>query len=123
MNRQIIAQDVADHLGEAEAALALSMARTAKLVEAIVIAQGLMGVSHVMVEPAMRRVTNALATIGQAHSELISAHNRLDQLQRRLGLQPVAVGGLEKEGDGTVPPPHGSLVPWTPASEPAAPPL
>lgn len=117
MNRQIIAQDIADHLGEAEMALTLSMAKTAKLLEAMVIAQGQMNLSHVMVEPAMRRVTNTLSTIGQAHSELIAAHNRLDQLQRRLGLEPVASGGMEKEDDGTVTPPHGSLAPLTTAPE------
>jgi len=117
MNRQIIAQDIADHMYEAEMALTLSMAKAAKLLEAMVIAQGQMNLSHVMVEPAMRRVTGALATIGQAHSELTSAHNRLDQLQKRLGLQPVAGGGMEKEDDGAVPPPHGALTQRTAASE------
>ena len=93
MNKQIIAQDVADHLAEAEMAIAHSLAKTAKLLEAMVLAQGQMRLSAVMVDPAMRRVTTALATLGQAHGEMVSAHSRMDQLQRRMGLTPIAAGG------------------------------
>ena len=108
MNRQVIAQDVADHLAEAEMAIAHSMAKAAKLMEAMVLAQGQLRLSAVMVDPAMRRVSAALATLGQAHGELVSAHNRMDQIQRRIGLTPVAAGGMEKEGDGPITLPHGA---------------
>jgi hypothetical protein len=108
MNRQIIAQDVADHLAEAEMAIAHSMAKAAKLLEAMVLAQGQMRLSAVMVDPAMRRVTNALSTLGQAHAEMVSAHSRMDQIQRRIGLTPIAAGGMEKEGDGPITLPHGA---------------
>jgi hypothetical protein len=84
------------------------MAKAAKLLEAMVLAQGQMRLSAVMVDPAMRRVSTALATLGQAHAEMVSAHNRMDQIQRRIGLQPIAAGGMEKEDDGPVTLPHGA---------------
>jgi hypothetical protein len=117
MNQQIIAQDVADHLGEAEAAIAHSLAKTAKLLEAMVLAQGQLRMSAVTVDPVMRRVTTALATLGQAHAELASAHNRMDQIQKRMDIRPVAAGGMEKEDDGPVTLPHGSLTTWTGAPD------
>src|SRR5690349_7551694 len=106
MNKQIIAQDVADHLGEAEMAIAQSLAKTAKLLEAMVIAQSQLGLSAVAVDPVMRRVTSALATLGQAHGELTAAHNRMDQIQKRMDIRPVAAGGLDKDDEPEVPP-HG----------------
>lgn len=118
MNKQIIAQDVADHLVEAELAIAQSMAKAAKLMEVMVLSQAQLRVSSTLAEPAMRRVSQAMATLGQAHSEMVSAHNRMDQLQHRLGLRPVAGGGMEKEDDGTVQPPHtGALPQITPGFE------
>ncbi|MDQ0464101.1 hypothetical protein QO010_001872 [Caulobacter ginsengisoli] len=108
MNRQIIAQDVADHLVEAELAIAQSMAKAAKLMEVMVLAQLQLKVASTVAEPAMRRVAAAMATLGQAHSEMVSAHNRMDQIQRKIGLTPVAGGGMEKEDDGPVLPPHGA---------------
>jgi hypothetical protein len=108
MNRQIIAQDVADHLVEAELAIAQSMAKAAKLMEVMVFAQAQLRMSSVMTEPAMSRVASAMATLGRAHSEMVSAHNRMDRVQHQIGLVPVAGGGMEKEGDGPVLPPHGA---------------
>ncbi len=113
MNKQIVAQDVADHLGEAELAIAQSLAKTAKLLEAMVMAQGQLNLSAVAVDPVMRRVTSALATLGQAHGELTAAHNRMDQIQKRLDIRPIAIGGLDKD-DGPDVPPHGALRDWSP---------
>lgn len=111
MNKQIIAQDVADHMVEAELAVAQSMAKAAKLMEVMVLAQAQLRISSTMAEPAMRRVAQAMATLGQAHSEMVSAHNRMDQIQRKIGLRPVAGGGMEKEGDGPILPPHTGVLP------------
>jgi DNA repair ATPase RecN len=108
MNKQIIVQDVADHLGEAEFAIAQSLAKTAKLLEAIVLAQSQLRLSAVAVDPVTRRVTTALATLGQAHAELTSAHNRMDQIQKRMDVRPVAAGGLDKDDTPDVPP-HGAF--------------
>ena len=108
MTRQIIGEGLAARLYAAETAIDRAMAETAALAAALPAARADACLSAVT---GQRAFTGAAATIGalaEARGHLVDTHNTLAALARKLGLEALALGPVDKPGDT---PPVGGVCP------------
>jgi hypothetical protein len=99
MTRQSIGEALAARLYAAEAAIDRAMAETAALAAALPAARTEAWLSAVT---GQRAFTGAAATVGslaEARGHLVDTHNTLAALARKLGLETLAVGPVDKPGD------------------------
>jgi|SRR5215217_2638244 len=106
MTRQAIGEALAARLYAAEAAVDLALFETASLAAALPSARADAYLSAVAGQRAFDGAAASISALAEARSHLVQTHNTLAALARKLGLDAVAVGPLDKPGD---PPPlrHG----------------
>jgi hypothetical protein len=99
MTRQGIGEALAARLYSAESAIDRAMAEAAALAAALPDARAAAYLSAVT---GLRAFSGAAATIGalaEARGHLVQTHNALAALARKLGLEALAVGPVDKPGD------------------------
>jgi len=108
MTRQIIGEALAARLYAAETAIDCAMAETAALAAALPAARVDAWLSAVTGQRAFRGAAATIGALAEARGHLVDTHNTLAALARKLGLEALAVGPVDKPGDT---PPVGGVCP------------
>ncbi len=109
MTRHSIGEALAARLYAAEAAIDKAMAETAALAGALPVARAEACLSAVSGQRAFSGAAGAIGALAEARGHLVQTHNALAALARRLGLDTLAIGPVDKPGD--TPPVGGGLCP------------
>ena len=109
MTRQTIGESLAVRLYAAETAIDRAMAETAALTAALPAARAEAYLSAVTGQRAFSGAAATIAALAEARGHLVQTHNTLTALARKLGLDALASGPIDKPGDR--PPVGGGLCP------------
>jgi hypothetical protein len=109
MSRQIIGEALAVRLYAAESAIDRAMSEAAALTVALPAARADAYLSAVTGQRAFSGAAAAISALAEARGHLVQTHNTLAALARKLGLEALAVGPVDKPGD--TPPIGGGLCP------------
>jgi len=99
MNRLTTATEVAQELVATEAAVEAALAQAVRLLRRMMDARRELGLRVGVGEPALRSVTAAVSSLGQAQQDMVRTHGDLHALQRDLGFSATAFGPLVKPGE------------------------
>jgi hypothetical protein len=99
MTRQGIGEALAARLYSAEAAIDRAMAETAALTAALPGARADAWLSAVTGQRAFSGAAATISALAEARGHLVQTHNTLAALARKLGLETLAVGPVDKPGD------------------------
>lgn len=117
MTRQDIGESLAGRLFAAESAIDAALAETATLAAMLPAARAQAYLSAVSGQRAFDGAAASISALAEARSHLVQTHNTLAALARKLGLDALASGPVDKPDD--LPPRTGGGV--APAREEAAP--
>lgn len=99
MNRQTVGEALSQRLHAAEAAIDAALAETAGLAAMLPAARAQAYLSAVTGQKAFDGAAASIAALAQARGHLVDTHNTLAALARKMGLDAVAVGPLDKPED------------------------
>ena len=99
MSRQSIGEALAARLYAAEAAIDQAMAEAAMLAAALPTARAEAWLSAVSGQQAFSGAAATVCALAEARGHLVQTHNTLAALARKLGLEALAVGPVDKPGD------------------------
>jgi hypothetical protein len=100
MNRSSIGEALAARLYAAESAIDQALIETATLAAALPAARADAWLSAVSGQGAFAGTAGAITALSEARAHIVQTHKTLTALARRLGLETLAVGPLDKPGDG-----------------------
>ncbi len=100
MSRERIGQDLGRKLLAAEVAIDRAVAEIAVLAAALPDARLRASLSATTAQPAFDGVAASLAALTEARGHLCGTHRNLAALARRLGMDVLAAGPVEKPEDG-----------------------
>lgn len=106
MTRQDIGESLAGRLFAAEAAIDAALAETARLAAMLPAARAQAYLSAVTGQKAFDGAAASISALAEARSHLVQTHNTLSALARKLGLDTLAAGPVDKPDD--LPPRDGS---------------
>jgi hypothetical protein len=106
MTRHDIGESLAARLYAAEAAIDAALAETATLAAMLPAARAQAYLSAVSGQKAFDGAAASISALAEARSHLVQTHNTLAALARKLGLETLAVGPVDKPDD--IPPRDGS---------------
>ena len=109
MTRQSIGEALAARLYAAETAIDRAMAETAALTAALPGARADASLSAVAGQRAFSGAAATIGALAEARGHLVDTHNTLAALARKLGLEALALGPVDKPGD--TPPVGGGVCP------------
>lgn len=107
MTRLTISETVAARLHSAEAAIDAALAEAAQLAALLPAARAEAYLSAVTGQKAFDGAAASIGALTEARSRLVDTHHALAAVARKMGLETVAVGILDKPEDE---PPHGGGV-------------
>lgn len=99
MSRQSIGETLAGRLFAAEAAIDQALAETAFLAAALPAARADAFLSAVAGQKVFDGAAASISSLAEARSHLVQTHTALAALARKLGLDVLAVGPLDKPGE------------------------
>lgn len=99
MTRQSIGEALAARLYAAEAAIDQAMTETATLAASLPAARAEARLSAVTGQRAFTGAAAAISALADARGHLVQTHNTLAALARKLGLEALDVGPVDKPGD------------------------
>lgn len=99
MSRHAVGVALSLRLHAAEAAIDTALAETARLATLLPAARARAGLSAVTGQKAFDGTAAAIGALAAARSHLVDTHTSLAALARRLGLDDLAVGPLDKPED------------------------
>lgn len=99
MTRETVSEALSARLHAAEAAIDAALAETAQLAAMLPAARAQAYVSAVTGQKAFDGAAASIAALAQARSHMVDTHNTLAALARKMGLETVAVGPLDKPED------------------------
>lgn len=100
MSRLSVGEDLAARLYAAESAIDQALIETAKLAAALPAARAEAWLSAVTGQRAFEGAAATISALAEARAHIIQTHKTLSALARKLGLEVLAVGPLDKPGDG-----------------------
>lgn len=104
MSRHAVGEAIAARLYAAEAAIDQALAETAFLAASLPAARADAYLSAVTGQRVFDGAAASISALAEARSHLVQTHTALAALARKLGLDTLAIGPLDKPGD---PPPIG----------------
>lgn len=99
MSRQSIGETLAGRLFAAEAAIDQALAETAFLAAALPAARADAFLSAVAGQKVFDGAAASISSLAEARSHLVQTHTALAALARKMGLDVLAVGPLDKPGE------------------------
>lgn len=99
MSRQSVGEDLAARLYAAESAIDQALIETANLAAALPAARADAWLSAVTGQRAFEGAAATISALAEARAHIIQTHQTLSALARKLGLEILAVGPLDKPGD------------------------
>jgi hypothetical protein len=101
--RRLAADQIADALFEAEAAIDAALAKTANLAGSMPAMRSEAGLSALIGQDALGRAMETLMALAQARSAIVATHRGLSVAQRQAGLGAISYGGeVEKPPEADV---------------------
>jgi len=100
MNRLTVGETLATRLYAAESAIDQALMETATLAAALPAARADAWLSAVAGQGAFAGTAGAISALSDARAHIIQTHKTLTALARKLGLEALAVGPVDKPGDG-----------------------
>lgn len=100
MSRLSVGEALAVRLYAAESAIDQALIETANLAAALPAARADAWLSAVTGQRAFAETAATLSALSDARAHIVGTHNTLTALARKLGLDALAVGPLDKPGDG-----------------------
>lgn len=100
MNRLSIGETLAARLYAAETAIDQALIATATLAAALPAARAEAWLSAVTGQSAFTGTAGAISALSDARAHIVQTHKTLTALARKLGLESLAVGPVDKPGDG-----------------------
>jgi len=100
MSRLAVGEALAARLYAAESAIDQALIETATLAAALPAARANAWLSAVTGQRAFERTAGAISALAEARAHIVQTHNTLTALARKLGLDALAVGPVDKPGDG-----------------------
>ncbi|CAN5271102.1 hypothetical protein BH10PSE1_BH10PSE1_15100 [soil metagenome] len=97
--RRTVGQTLAERLFAAEAAIDLALAEAAGLIALLPTARTEAYLSAVTGQRAFDGAAASISALTQARSHMVATHNTLSALARKLGLETLAMGPLDKPED------------------------
>ena len=94
--RRLIADQVAASLFEAEAAIDVALAKTAKLAGVMPSLRQDAGLSALIGQAAVERASDAIAALALARRAIVETHKELSLAQQQIGLGAVMFGEPDK---------------------------
>ena len=98
MDKVFVVQGVANKLWATEDAMDAAIAQASTLMGGIVEARAEIGCSHIVTDPAIAKVAQAMAAMAEARTALIDAHHALAEAKLRLGVRTKLTGGQDSTG-------------------------
>lgn len=99
MTRETVGEALSRRLHAAEAAIDAALSETAQLAAMLPAARAEAYLSAVTGQKAFDGAAGAIGALAQARSHIVETHNTLAALARKLGLDILAVGPLDKPED------------------------
>lgn len=99
MSRLSVGEDLANRLYAAEAAIDQALIATANLAATLPSARANAWLSAVTGQTAFEGAAATIGALAEARGHIIRTHKTLSALARKLGLEILAVGPLDKPGD------------------------
>lgn len=99
MTRQSIGESLAARLYAAETAIDLALIETAMLAAMLPAARADAYLSAVTGQRAFDGAAGALSALSAARSQMVQTHTALAAIARKLGLEALAIGPVDKPGD------------------------
>lgn len=99
MTRLAVGEALAARLYAAESAIDQALIETATLAAALPAARADAWLSAVTGQRALAGTAATISALAEARAHIVETHNTLTALARRLGLDRLAVGPLDKPGD------------------------
>lgn len=100
MSRLSVGEALAARLYAAESAIDQALIETATLAAALPAARADAWLSAVTGQRAFEGTAAAISALAVARAHIVQTHNTLTALARKLGLDALAVGPVDKPGDG-----------------------
>lgn len=104
MSRQTVGEALSGRLFATESAIDAALIEAASLVAMLPAARAEAYLSAVAGQRAFDRAAAAITALTQARAHMVATHNTLSALARKLGLETLAMGPLDKPEDS---PPNG----------------
>ena len=101
MSRHSVGEALAARLYAAETAIDNALVQSATLAAALPSARAEAWVSAVTGQRAFESAAGAIAALAEARAHMVSTHATLSAIARKLGLEALAVGPLDKPADDT----------------------
>jgi hypothetical protein len=92
VDKAFVAQGVANKLWATEAALDAAIADASKLMNEVLAAREELNVTHMVIDPAVTKVAESIATMTAARRALMEAHVSLAEAKLRCGIRTKLVG-------------------------------
>ncbi len=99
MNRETVGEALSARLHAAEAAIDAALTEAAQLAAMLPAARSQAWLSAVSGQKAFDGAAASISALAQARSHMVDTHNTLAALARKMGLDTVAVGPLDKPED------------------------
>ncbi len=99
MSRETVGEALSMRLHAAEAAIDAALSEAAQLAAMLPAARAQAYLSAVTGQKAFDGAAASISALAQARSHMVDTHNTLAALARRMGLDTVAVGPLDKPED------------------------
>ncbi|WGM31674.1 hypothetical protein [Brevundimonas sp. NIBR11] len=99
MSKETVGEALSARLHSAEAAIDLALSEVAHLAAMLPAARSQAYLSAVTGQKAFDGAAAAIGALTQARSNMVDTHNTLAALARKMGLDTVAVGPLDKPED------------------------
>ena len=97
MDKAFVAQGVANKLWATEASLDAAIADASRLMNTVLEAREEMNVTHMVVDPTVRKISEAITTMTAARSALMEAHVALAEAKLRCGIRTKLAGTRPSE--------------------------
>lgn len=97
MDKAFVVQGVANKLWATENAMDAAIVEASKLMGAVVEARQDLNVSHIVIDPSVKKVAEAIAAMSQARAALIDAHHAMAEAKLRIGVRTKLIGTVPSE--------------------------
>lgn len=97
MDKAFVVQGVANKLWATENAMDAAIAEASKLMGGLVEARQELNVSHIVIDPSVKKVAEAISAMSEARAALIDAHHAMAEAKLRIGVRTKLVGTMPSD--------------------------
>lgn len=92
MDKAFVVQGLANKLWATENTMDAAIADASKLMAGLVEARQELNVSHIVIDPSVKKIAEAISAMSEARAALIEAHHAMAEAKLRIGVRTKLVG-------------------------------